>query len=111
ANRACAAVSAASTAASSASGAPNMTFSRTLAENKVASSNAHPTAARSRATGMSRMSVPSTRIEPDVAQHRFGRPRVPERHVVEHQVTPGAGAGRAQGTHHAPFRLKVLGFI
>ena len=49
-----------------------MTFSRTLAENRVASSNAHPTAARSPASGMSRMSVPSSRTAPDVGSASRG---------------------------------------
>ena len=72
ANLACAAVSAASTASSSASGAPNITFSLTLAENSVASSKAQPTAWRSRSSGRSRTSAPSSRTDPEVASASRG---------------------------------------
>ena len=49
---------------SDAPGAPNVTFSRTLAENSVASSNAQATVPRSASSGRALMSVPSSRIDP-----------------------------------------------
>ena len=49
-----------------------MTFSRTLAENSVASSNAQPTAVRSAASGMSRTSVPPISTRPLVVSASRG---------------------------------------
>ena len=67
-----AAASAASIASSSASGAPKPTFSRTLAENRVGSSNAQLTRARSSGSGRLRMSVPSSRMAPEVTSASRG---------------------------------------
>ena len=55
-----------------ASGAPNVTFSRTLTENRVGSSNPQPTRVRSTGSGRSRMSVPFTVIDPAVGSASRG---------------------------------------
>ena len=55
-----------------ASAAPKLTFSLTLAENKVGSSNAQPTRVRSSGSVSSRMSVPSSRMAPPVTSASRG---------------------------------------
>ena len=49
-----------------------MTFSRTLAENRVGSSNALPISVRSTGSGRSRMSVPFRVIDPAVGSASRG---------------------------------------
>ena len=61
---ACAACSAASISSVVASAAPNVTFSRTEAENSVASSNPQATRCRSCGSGMSRTSRPASSTRP-----------------------------------------------
>ena len=71
-NSAWAASRAARIASSVASLTPKPTFSRTLAENSVGSSNAQPTRLRSSGSGSSRMSVPSSVIRPPVTSASRG---------------------------------------
>ena len=67
-----AAARASSIAAWLASTAPKLTFSLTLAENRVGSSNAQPTRVRSSGRVSSRMSVPSSRMDPAVTSASRG---------------------------------------